>query len=143
MLYGVSRVTVNTVRGKPVNIVETFCGFTESFSDSIVLNLLQSIYVALWSLLFFVPGIIKSYAYSMAFYIQQENSNKSASDCLSESQKLMKGHKWQLFCLDLSFIGWYIVGSLCFGVGVFFVIPYHQTARANFYMALTAEEFIG
>ena len=53
---------------------------------------------------------------------------------------MMDGHKWQLFCLDFSFLGWYIVGALCFGIGVFFVAPYHQMARANFYEALKAEQ---
>ena len=51
----------------------------------------------------------------------------------------MKGYKGKLFCLDLSFIGWYIVGALCLGIGVLWVTPYHQTARANFYEALQAE----
>ena len=50
----------------------------------------------------------------------------------------MKGYKGKLFCLDLSFIGWYILGALCLGVGVLFVMPYHETARANFYEALKA-----
>ena len=51
---------------------------------------------------------------------------------------MMKGHRWQLFCLDLSFIGWMIVGVLCLGIGVFFVYPYIEVSRANFYMALKA-----
>ena len=54
----------------------------------------------------------------------------------------MDGHKWQLFCLDLSFIGWYLLGALCFGIGTLFVEPYHQVARANFYAELTNQGFV-
>ena len=54
----------------------------------------------------------------------------------------MDGHKWQLFCLDLSFIGWYFVGALCLGLGTLFVVPYHEMARANFYEALKAENVV-
>jgi uncharacterized membrane protein len=75
----------------------------------------------------------------MAMYIQQDNPEREARECLQESMIMMDGYKWQLFCLDLSFIGWYLLGSLCFGIGVFFVTPYHELARTNFYLALKAQ----
>lgn len=75
----------------------------------------------------------------MAPYIQQAESDKNWKNCLDKSIAMMKGHKMDLFLLDLSFIGWYIVGALCLGVGAFFVIPYHQMSRANFYAALAAD----
>ena len=53
---------------------------------------------------------------------------------------MMKGYKWKLFCLDLSFIGWYFVGALCFGVGALFVYPYHYMARTNFYLDIKGGE---
>jgi len=74
----------------------------------------------------------------MSMYILQDNPDMQVSECINESQRMMLGKKLQLFCLDLSFLGWYIVGLLCFGVGVFFVAPYHQMARTNFYLALKA-----
>ena len=100
---------------------------------------MQSIFIALWSLLLVVPGIVKAYSYSMSYYIQQEDKSKDWKACLDESRQMMDGYKGRLFCLDLSFIGWYIVGALCFGVGTLFVAPYHRMARANFFMALSAE----
>ena len=51
----------------------------------------------------------------------------------------MNGKKGKLFCLDLSFIGWMIVGSLAFGVGTLWVTAYMQSARANFYEDIKAE----
>ena len=91
-------------------------------------------------MLFIIPGIVKSYSYSMSYYLQQEDKSKDWKACLDESRSRMDGHKGQLFLLDLSFIGWYIVGLLCLGVGTLFVVPYHDMARTNFFMALQAEQ---
>ena len=62
-----------------------------------------------------------------------------ANDCITQSREMMNGYKWKLFCLDFSFIGWYLLGALCLGVGTIFVVPYHQMARTNFYLALKSE----
>lgn len=140
--YGLARCQINVIFGKnkQADIADLFTGFTENFSNSFLLGFLTTLFTALWSLLFVVPGIIKYYAYAMAPYIQQsQNENKNWKYCLDKSQAMMKGHKMDLFILDLSFIGWYLVGALCLGVGALFVIPYHQMSRANFYAALAAE----
>ena len=75
----------------------------------------------------------------MAYYIMVDHPEYTWKQCLDESQKMMKGHKGQLFCLDLSFIGWYIVGMLCLGLGVLWVYPYHHVARTEFYHALKGD----
>jgi uncharacterized membrane protein len=87
-------------------------------------------------MLFVIPGIVKSYAYSMSYYVSLDHPEFSSTECIDESQRLMDGHKWELFCLDLSFIGWYILGSLCLGVGILWVYTYHEQARAQFYHEL-------
>ena len=139
--YGLFRVLTDRVRGREkVEFGDLFKGFEENFSGALVLGLLQSIFIFLWSLLFIVPGIVKSYSYSMSYYLQQEDKSKDWKACLDESRSRMDGHKGQLFLLDLSFIGWYIVGLLCLGVGTLFVVPYHDMARTNFFMALQAEQ---
>ncbi len=140
LLYGLVKVVLAQVEGEKWTFANLFDGFKECFVKSFLLYLLQSIFLALWMFLLIVPGIIKIYSYSMSFYIQRDNNKKEAVDCITESRQLMDGHKWQLFCLDLSFIGWYILGALCFGVGTLFVVPYHEMARANFYEALVAEK---
>ena len=139
--YGLARITVNCARGYHWDISQMFCAFSKGFVKTLLLYLVQTIFLALWTLLFIIPGLIKTYSYAMAYYLQQEprNLEKEPTDLLTESRRMMDGYKFQLFCLDLSFIGWYILGALCFGVGVFFVMPYHQTARANFYAARYAE----
>lgn len=138
--YGIARTTVECVEGKKWDFTHVFCGFSECLGKSVILGLLQGLFTFLWSLLFILPGIVKSYSYAMCFYIQQERPDTEPVDCITESRQMMDGYKWQLFCLDFSFFGWYLLGALCLGVGVFFVTPYHQTARANFFEALKAEK---
>lgn len=139
LAFGLCRMQVNVVMGKKPEFSDLFTGFSENFGTSCILFILEGIFLALWSLLFIVPGIIKSYSYAMSQFIAQDDKEKDWSTCHNESIEMMKGHKWQLFVLDLSFIGWYLLGSLCLGIGTLFVTPYHYQARANFYMALKAE----
>lgn len=140
LAYGIARVCVKRAKGMgDVDVADLFKGFTDCFAESFLLGLLTGIFTFLWSLLFIIPGIVKSYAYSMAFYILQDDPTKNWKTCLDESQAMMKGYKWKLFCLDLSFIGWYFLGSLCFGIGTLFVAPYHHMARANFYLDVKVE----
>ena len=136
--YGLAKTEMNVVTGKKeqADLADLFSGFSENFTQTIVLKLLQSIFLSLWSLLFIIPGVLKSYSYSMSFYIQQQAENKNWRYALDESMRLMYGNRFRLFLLDLSFIGWYILGSMCLGIGVLFVMPYHKTARAVFFNSL-------
>ena len=118
-------------------------GFAFKSGDRIVRTLLVGIltwlFTFLWTLLFVIPGIVKSYAYALAPYIAAEREELDARDCIAESQRLMDGHKMQLFLLDLSFVGWYLLGFLCCGIGIFFVMPYFFASRAAFYCELVAD----
>ncbi|MBP5405081.1 MAG: DUF975 family protein [Clostridia bacterium] len=135
--YSVSHAMVALAReGRKPDISDLLISYKEALTDSVVLGILRSVFIWLWSLLFVIPGIIKTYAYSMAFYIQQDSSDKSWRSCLDRSQAMMKGYKWKLFCLDFSFIGWYILGFFCFGVGTLWVSSYHSASRAHFYEEL-------
>lgn len=98
--------------------------------------LLVFVYTLLWTLLLVIPGIIKAYSYSMTFYILRENPEMTAGDAITASQKMMDGHKMDLFLLSLSFIGWAILASITFGIGYLWLIPYIYTAYAAFYETL-------
>ena len=140
MTYGLSWVFLKLARdGQTPEIGDLFSGFTTDFGQNFLIGLLTNIFRFLWGLLFIIPGIIKSYAYSMAYYIKADHPNYDWRQCIQESCDMMRGHKWELFVLDLSFIGWYIVGSLCLGVGVLWVAPYHMEARAVFYDQLCGQ----
>ena len=102
--------------------------------NGIILYILISIFTFLWSLLLFIPGIIKGLSYSMAPYILIENEYYiSPMDAIKESQRIMEGHKMELFILSLSFIGWYLLGIVTCGLAMFYVEPYVNMTFVNFY----------
>ena len=141
ILFGVVFIFVKQMRDNgDMNVGDLFKGFSNDFGGNFLLFLMQTIFIFLWSLLLYIPGIIKSYAYSMAFFIKNDHPEYDWKKCLDESQKMTKGHKWELFVLDLSFIGWYIVGSFIFGIGTLWVTPYHQATKAQYYEALKGTE---
>jgi hypothetical protein len=90
----------------------------------------------LWFLLFIIPGIVKSYAYQMVPYILADNPNIGHKRALELSNQMTEGHKFKMFILDLSFIGWYLLGLLALVVGVLFVLPYDNATRAELYLVL-------
>jgi len=115
-------------------------GFTcGKYLNVIFTNLLVNIFTALWTLLFIIPGIIKGYAYAMTPYILAENPNIKPMQAINLSCRMTKGHKLELFVLGLSFIGWYMLGALAFGIGTAFVVPYDRATHAQFYLALRSE----
>ena len=95
--------------------------------------LLMYILIVLWTLLFIIPGIIKTYSYAMTPYILHENPELSASEAIHRSRMMMKGHKFDLFWLQLSFIGWFFLCLLTTGIGFLWLQPYYYTAQAAFY----------
>ena len=122
-----------------MNIGDLFRGFQDDFGGTLLLGLLSSLFTFLWSLLLVIPGVVKSYAYSQAVYVKVDHPDYDWRRCLDESIQMMKGHKMDLFVLDLSFIGWYIVGALCLGLGTLWVAPYHAATRTQFYEDLRRE----
>lgn len=134
MAYGVASMFIKQTRtGEPMNIPDIFNGFRDDFSNTFLIGLMTTLFTMLWSLLFVIPGIVKAYSYSMAMYIKNDNPDYDWRRCIDESQEMMSGHKADLFMLDLSFLGWMIVGTLCAGVGVFWVNAYMSAAHAQFY----------
>ena len=114
-------LNLNRKENSHENIVSIFDGFKIGFAENLVTGLLVSIFTILWSLLFIIPGIVKTYSYAMAYYIRNDHSEYSATEAITKSREMMNGYKGKLFLLDLSFIGWYIIGALCCGVGTLWV----------------------
>lgn len=112
-------------------------GFAKNTYLKLALTMfLRNLYIFLWSLLFIIPGIIKSYAYRMVPYILAENPGMKAAEAINLSERMTKGHKADIFVLDLSFIGWVILGLLACFIGVIFVIPYINATNAELYLKL-------
>ena len=115
-----------------------FTGFDEGkFGRSIGSMLLMAIFTWLWSLLFIIPGIIKGFAYSLTPFIVADSKNISATDAITISKKITKGYKGELFVFLLSYIGWFLLSGLTFGLlTLFYVGPYMITAFGGYYVEL-------
>ena len=100
---------------------------------------LMYLFIALWTLLFILPGIVKAFSYALTPYILEENPDLSANEAIDHSRAMMKGHKFDLFYLYLSFIGWFFLSFLTLGIGFFWLIPYMYTAQAAFYEDVKAD----
>jgi len=94
----------------------------------------QYLFTFLWSLLFVIPGIVKAYSYRMVPYIMAENPDMDYRQAMKLSMAMTQGLKGDLFILDLSFLGWYLLGALACGVGVLFVRPYHEATLTEAYI---------
>ena len=120
------------------NIRDLFSQFSRLL-QGFLLRLLTTIFIVLWTLLFVIPGIVATFRYAMAPFILYEHPEMSAMDAIRASKKMMDGHKWELFCLNISFIGWAILSVLTCGIGFLFLNPYMSQAYASFYRNLQAQ----
>lgn len=136
---GLAIVMLEIVRGWKVEFTDMFKGF-QNFGTTFLAGLLVALYTLLWSLLFVIPGIIKMYSYSMTSYILADHPEMKPKEALEASSVMMEGHKMDLFILDLSFFGWYLLVGLTFGLAALYVGPYVSATRALFYEAIKGEK---
>lgn len=122
-------------QGEKPEFAKLFDGF-KNFANAMILGILQMLYLVLWSLLLLIPAIIKSFSYSMSYYILNENPTMSPNDAITLSRKMMDGHKWRLFCLRFSYIGWILLSILTFGILFLWVAPKMELAQYEFYLDL-------
>lgn len=101
---------------------------------AIGVTLLVGVIVFIGTILFIIPGIILAFMYSQVYYIMAENPEMSIMNCLKESARIMKGHKMDLFILELSFIGWGILMVITLGIAGLYVLPYYNATLTNFYL---------
>jgi uncharacterized membrane protein len=117
-------------------------GMAIDLSGMIVLYVVSGFFLFLWSLLFVIPGIVKTYSYAFVYHIKHDNPSLTTMQAITESRRLMNGYKMKFFLLRLSFLGWYIVGILTLGIGMLWVKPYVMTASAVFYDELKAAKSV-
>lgn len=100
---------------------------------------LVMLFTFLWSLLFIIPGIVKCFSYSMTPFILEEHPELGANEAIDHSRAMMKGHKFDLFWLILSFIGWGFLCLFTFGIGYLWLVPYMDTSISAFYEDVKAD----
>ena len=101
---------------------------------------MMQLFIFLWSLLLIIPGIVKSFSYAMTPYILKDHPEMNWKEAITESRRMMDGHKGELFVLYLSFIGWLILTCLTFGILAIYVTPYMQMTVTDFYRSLKGED---
>lgn len=137
---GVARYFMENRQGKPP-IGTIFSVFQDSFVNIALVNFLVQLKIALGYILLIVPGIIWQYRYAMVHYLLAENPSMTCSRAMELSRAMMHGEKWNYFVLELSFIGWWILAALTFGIGALFLQPYIEATQAEFYAAMRAKAF--
>ncbi len=135
LMVGSCRFFLKYRRNNPVDTGELF----QSYKDKTFLNIakvtfLRDLFISIWSLLFIVPGIIKSYEYWAVNYILAVRPDTPYEKALDLSKRMMQGHKLEVFELALSFFGWYLLSIFTCGIlAVCYVNPYHRIAMAELY----------
>ena len=130
-------IYLKLAEGSKPEFMELFSRLKEFWSACKVLCLV-GLFTWLWSLLFVIPGIVKAFSYSQAMYILAENPEIGAREAIDRSKAMMNGHKMELFVLELSFIGWHLLGAITFGIAYIWIIPYMSATHANFYNSIKA-----
>ena len=136
---GYSRFNMDLVDKIDVRIEALFSYF-DIWKTTVISRLLRSAYIFLWSLLFIIPGIVASFSYAMTDYILAEHPELTASEAIERSKEMMRGNRFRLFCLDLSFIGWSILCIFTLGIGNLWLTPYKNAAKAAFYREVSGTE---
>lgn len=122
--------------------IERLFSYFSHWKTLTIANLLRSVYIFLWSLLFIIPGIFATYSYAMTSYILAENPEISASEAIARSKEMMEGNRWRLFCLEISFFGWAMLCAFTCGIGFLWLTPYEQAAKAAFYREVSGTEYV-
>ncbi len=122
---------------RQADVKEVTTAFDHNYLSGVKTMFLRDLFTFLWSLLFIVPGIIKSYEYRMIPYLIAENPEMDYKTAFAESKQMMTGNKWNTFVLDLSFIGWHLLSLMTVGIlGLFYVAPYVASTSAALYETL-------
>ena len=136
---GIRRFFVQNLDHKAA-IGELAYGFDNHYKNIVIVLFFKNLFTFFWTLLFIIPGIIKAYEYRMIVYILGENPEMERHTAFALSKELMSGQKWNAFVLDLSFIGWRILGLFTIGLlNIFYVAPYQYHTNAALYDSLKRE----
>lgn len=107
----------------------------QNYGRTFITLFLRDLFIVLWCILLIIPGIVKAYSYALVPYILADNPELSPMDAIKRSKEMMNGYKMQAFLLDLSFIGWILLGCITAGIAlIFWTCPYMYSSDAAFYL---------
>ncbi|WP_242144812.1 MULTISPECIES: DUF975 family protein [unclassified Bacillus cereus group] len=141
LTLGAYSLVLRAVREQDVKASQLFSWFTDGSKliKSFLTYLLIYVYLILWTLLLIIPGIIKSFSYSMTYFILNDHPEYTMNQAITESRRIMDGHKLDYFLVCLSFIGWFLLSIVTIGIGFLWLIPYFYTTSAAFYEEITKD----
>ena len=122
---------------QPSEVKEVAHAFDTNYKNTVKGLFIRDLCIIAWSLLFIIPGIVKSYEYRMMPYLFADDPTMTKERAFAESKQMMTGQKWNAFVLDLSFLGWNILSAMTLGIlGLFYVNPYQSQTNAALYEKL-------
>lgn len=133
--FGTLSFYLKISRNEEVTYKELFSK-VNMFWPYLAISLLTGLFTFFWTLLFIIPGIIAAMSYSLVYFIKLDNPELGAMEIIKKSKEMMKGHKWEFFVLELSFIGWIFLGVFTIGILYLWLVPYMEVTFANFYNSL-------
>ncbi|TCI80878.1 DUF975 family protein [Exiguobacterium sp. SH0S1] len=136
LTVGWSWLVLSVSRGDKPAVSKLFEPFQTGYVKHVLAPFFVGLFIFLWALLLVIPGIVKAFSYSLTNYILRDQPELSALEAITESRRMMDGHKMDAFKLVLSFIGWFFVGVFTLGIGFLYVYPYFSTTYAAFYDSL-------
>ena len=137
---GLNRFFIMQTESK-TDIMNSLCPFKTNLTNVVKTMFFMNLKIILWSLLFIIPGIIKTYEYAMIPFMLAENPDLDSRRAFEITRDMMRGNKWRYFILQLSFIGWMILALIPAGIGVIFLAPYMQAASVQFYLEMKSDAF--
>lgn len=137
LTVGLDLYAIKQMRGEG-EAGDLFKPFSSGYINSVLVMFLVSLFTFLWALLLIVPGIIKGYEYWCVPYILADEPEISYKEAFARSREMTMGHKMDVFMLQLSFLGWDVLGALTFGIlTILYVAPYKQLSYAEMYEKLS------
>ena len=134
---GIALYCIDIYKGNEVSYVTIFSRFNGL--KPIIFILILSIVIMLGFILLIVPGIILALMYSQVFFILSDDPDVGVLEAFNLSEKMMRGHKWQLFMLNLEAVFYFFIGVFTLFIWWAWLLPRYSVAYAGFYEELKVD----
>lgn len=140
VMFGWEWMMLDLARGGVPSIRTMFRPFGDDYLRYVWVHVLLAVFTLLWTLLLVVPGVVKVFSYSLTPYLLRDRPELTPLQAITESRRLMDGNKRTALKLVLSFVGWWLLVLITFGLAVLYVQPYFSGAYAQLYLRITEHD---